>query len=224
MCFARNFRITNLFRKSEFTIHMGAERIEALSDGVFAIVMTLLVLRLGVPHIGNPSASNALLKGLLGMQSKIIAYVVSFMVLGLFWSLHQRQFNFIKRSDGIFIWANIFFLMVISLIPFSTALIGDYPQNRVAIIAYGSNLFAACQILLLQWLYATGRQRLVDPGISETVVRRNKSGLVVVSLAIVAAVLLSVVDARLSLGVFAVTTLVTVLYIMTRRYSIEDDL
>jgi uncharacterized membrane protein len=201
---------------------VGTKRIEALADGVFAIVMTLLVLELAVPHLAEPSTSDALLKELLGLRPKVIVYVLSFTVLGFFWTFHHRQLDLIVRNNGMFLWANIFFLMVVALIPFSTSLIGDYPTNRVAIIVYGSNFFVACQVLLLQWTYAAGRQRLVDPGLPKNTVRRIKIGLVVESLGIVAAVALSIIDTRLSLGVFALITLLSLLYIMTRRYSTGD--
>ncbi len=201
---------------------VGTKRIEALADGVFAIVMTLLVLELAVPHIGDSSASNALLMELIGLQPKIIVHVLSFMVLGFFWTFHHRQLDLITRNDGMFLWTNIFFLMVVSLIPFSTALIGDYPRNRVAVIVYGSNFFVACQILFLQWTYATGRRRLVDPGMSKKIIRKIKVGLVAESLGIVVAVVISVIDTRLSLSIFALMTLTSVLYIMTRKYSTDD--
>ncbi len=101
-------------------------RMEALSDGVFAIVMTLLVIELSVPLISKLKAAEELGGMLTEMWPKFLAFAVSFLVLGILWSIHHFQFHFIKRSNGMFTWINILFLLSVALIPFSTALIGEY--------------------------------------------------------------------------------------------------
>lgn len=203
----------------EFMFVMGTKRIEALSDGVFSIAMTLLVLGLAVPVLEDPFASRELFIKLLEMLPKFIVYTVSFIVLGIFWILHKRQLNFIMKSNGMFLWINIFFLMVASLIPFSTALLGNYPGNRIAVIIYGINFLAGFQFLFLKWTYATSRLRLADPRLPKTIIKKHKIGLLAVSLGIIIAVILSLIDTRLSLIIFAITAVVLVLYIMTRGHS-----
>lgn len=201
---------------------MGTKRIEALSDGVFSIVMTLLVLGLAVPVMKDPLASRELLMKLLEMLPKFIAYIVSFTVLGIFWILHKRQLNFIVKSNGMFLWINIFFLMVVSLIPFSTALLGDYPGNRIAVFMYGINFLVGFQFLFLKWIYATGRLRLADPRLPKTIIKKYKTGLVAVSLGVIIALIICMIDTRLSLILYVIMAVALVVYIMTRGHSIKN--
>jgi uncharacterized membrane protein len=103
-------------------------RIEALTDGVFAIVMTLLVLGIVVPHLSHLEASTELPKRLLDLRPVFLSYASSFIVLGFFWIGHDSQFHHIKRVNRTLLWITIFYLMFIALIPFSTALLGEYPD------------------------------------------------------------------------------------------------
>ena len=103
---------------------LSPNRIEALTDGVFAIVMTLLVLELSVPAIAGGSAEAELTTRLFEMWPKFVSYTVTFVMLGFMWSIHHYQFDRIKSADSVLVWLNIVFLMLISLLPFSTSLLG----------------------------------------------------------------------------------------------------
>lgn len=140
---------------------LGRGRIEALADGVFAIAMTLLVLQFKVPDL-QPEQMDQLSDWLVDLGPKISAYVISFMTCGVFWVAHHVQMNYVYRSDRIFMWMNIVFLMVISAIPFSAALIGEYHESALAIRIYCCNLMLAFMVLYFQKLYAEGPGRLVD--------------------------------------------------------------
>src|SRR5947209_2907092 len=96
-------------------------RVETLADGVFAIVMTLLILDIRAPDVVRDSAD---LQGkLIALLPHIRGYALSFLILGVLWVGHHNQFYYIKRTDRIFLWINIAFLMCVAFIPFSSALL-----------------------------------------------------------------------------------------------------
>ncbi len=151
-------------------------RIEALSDGVFSIAMTLLVLELQVPdaHLSD----SALIEELGKVAPHIGVYALSFLILGIYWVGHHNQFFYIRRANRELLWINILFLGLIAFIPFSTALLGTQvgTDNRVALIVYVTNLIAVSLILYLHWWYGVTRGHLVDaplaPHLMRTVTRR----------------------------------------------------
>jgi len=142
---------------------MTTHRLEALSDGIFAIAMTLLVLNLALPEAGEGLAELQSL--LLGQLDKFLSYAVSFILLAILWVMHHEQFHYIKRTDGRHLWINVFFLMFVALVPFSTSLVGDYSQEAVAEVFFGLNISMVAMLLLCSWLHATDHHRLVDPSL-----------------------------------------------------------
>jgi uncharacterized membrane protein len=149
-------------------------RLEALTDAVFAIVMTLLVLEISIPEIAHPSLQAELPRRLFELWPKLYSYVISFLVLGILWSLHHRSFHSIKRSDNVLVWLNIVFLMFVALIPFSTSLLGNYGTEQLSIVIYTTNVLLALVMRLIIWTYATGKYRLVDSDINPHWVKRDK--------------------------------------------------
>jgi uncharacterized membrane protein len=103
-------------------------RIEALTDGIFAIAMTLMVFDIKLP-VGPQTTPWSLRSELIGLWPRFLAYAISFIMLGVYWVGHHNQYHYIRRTDRGFLWINIFFLMGVSLIPFSTGLLGQYPRN-----------------------------------------------------------------------------------------------
>ena len=132
---------------------MRTNRIEALSDGIFAIVMTLLVLELKVPHLQDNS-NGELLRYLLSLSPVFISYVISFIILGIYWVGHHNQMHFIKKSDRTFLWLNLMFFMFVSLVPFSAALLGEFHTDQISVIIYGLNLSFCGLSLFLIWRHA----------------------------------------------------------------------
>jgi uncharacterized membrane protein len=149
-------------------------RIEALTDGVFAIVMTLLVLEISVPQISSHSADTVgaeLSKRLFDLWPKIFSYGISFVILAIYWRAHHRQFHYIKHADGILIWTNIMFLMAVSFLPFSTSLLGEYIDQQISVFIYGGNSIIIAFFLYIQWRYATNHHRLVDKNLDPNIIR-----------------------------------------------------
>ncbi len=148
-------------------------RIEAFSDGVFAVAITLLVLNIQPPDAHNLTDWD-LLKELAGKWSIYLAFITSFATIGIMWINHHRLFIHIKRSDNTLLLLNLLLLLAIIFIPFPTALMADYinqPGQHVAPLLYsGTFLFMAICFNLL-WHYASYKNRLLDPKINLQEVR-----------------------------------------------------
>jgi len=178
-------------------------RVEALSDGVFAIVMTLLVIDLSVPMTSKPEAASELGAMLLEMWPKFFAFILSFIVLGVFWFSHYGLFRFINRSNSKFAWINIFFLMTVSLIPFSTKLIGEYYiYSKIAVIFYGSNGLLAMLIIYILWWYATNNNRLINNRTKPLRIKRIKVGIIIICSIFLLAIILSFVSPLISIAIY----------------------
>ena len=135
-------------------------RIETLTDGVFAIVMTILVFNFHTP-LKELVAKFGLLHELAALVPNLVGYVITFVILGVLWVGHHNQFFYIRRADRVLLWINIFFMMVVAMLPFSAELLSEYGQDRVSIVIYNINLILAEVFLFLHWWYATRDHHLL---------------------------------------------------------------
>jgi uncharacterized membrane protein len=145
-------------------------RVEAFSDGVFAVAITLLVLNIQVPSI-----KVGFLNGLEHALPNYLSYITSFLVIGLFWANHHYMFKYIKRTDHFLLLLNIIALMCIVLIPYATELLtvfiytGD--RYMVAMVYCGTLLLTSIMYNLL-WYYSSVNYRLVDTDLRSYVFQR----------------------------------------------------
>lgn len=153
---------------------LSTQRIQALTDGVFAIAMTLLVLNLKVPPVTEESAAQVLPKLVLRLWPDFFNYALSFILLATFWIVHHRQFHFIKAINQRLLWINILGLMFIALIPFSTSLIAEHGDVQIAALVFECNLLAIGLIFYVHWSYATGKHHLINPDLSAQRILLNK--------------------------------------------------
>jgi uncharacterized membrane protein len=158
-------------------------RIEAFSDGVFAIAITLLVLEIGVPHVEGEGTT--LFGALVEQWPSYLGYVISFLQIGVIWANHHNRFRFIARSDHLLLFLNILFLMCVAFIPFPTALLAEYLQGAERATAgavYAGTLAVTAVFFTLLWLYAAANYRLVDrnldPALLRVMTRRYVFGMV----------------------------------------------
>ena len=143
-------------------------RVLALSDGVFAIVITLLVLEIHVPEL---SGGESLRDALREVQPSFIAFLISFFVTAIAWAGHRDLFAHIQRTDRTLVWLNLLYLLPLSLLPFGAALISRYDREAVALSLYGIQVLLIAVTRLIVWLYATNRPHLLYEPIS----RRTKT-------------------------------------------------
>jgi uncharacterized membrane protein len=175
-------------------------RIEALTDGIFATVMTVLVLGLKIPDANLPESG--LEAGIVKLSPNILAYAFSFIVLGLYWIGHHNQFHYVKHTDRVFLWVNIVFLLTIGFIPFSTSLLGLYPFSPTAVRVYGANLVATGLALYVVWWYATSQHRLVEKDLDPHIVSLAKNRTIVGPIVSLLGIGFSYLDTRISLVLY----------------------
>jgi uncharacterized membrane protein len=131
------------------------ERLAALSDGLFAIAMTLLVLDLRIPASGAIHNDLDLWRALVTLLPRFIPYFMSFLTLGIFWVGQQTQLNRFARSDRNLAWIHLGFLLAVSLMPFSTALLAEFITFRLALVMYWLNVLLLGVVLFGSWRYAS---------------------------------------------------------------------
>jgi uncharacterized membrane protein len=149
----------------------GPARLEAFSDGVLAIAITLLVLEIKVPHLVAPDDAQEALAALVSLAPKFLGYLLSFFFIAVFWVNHHRFFRLIERVDGRLLWLNILLLLALSFIPFPTAMIGEYPSNPTSLALFAVVLMLAGIAFNLMWRQARA-QRLFHASVAPVTVSR----------------------------------------------------
>jgi uncharacterized membrane protein len=135
-------------------VTLSKSRIEALSDGVVAIAITLLVLELKVPEVMEHHSNEKMLEELLALWPQVLTYIVTFLIAGAFWYLHHLTFHFIRHVDGFLVWTNLMFLMFIALLPFSSGLMSHFFVHPVSQFFYFGNQLAIALLVNIHWQYA----------------------------------------------------------------------
>ena len=115
---------------------MSKNRLEAFSDGVIAIIITIMVLELKVPHVAS-------LEGLVPLIPVLLSYVLSFVYVGIYWNNHHHTLHAVHRVNGRILWANLHLLFWLSLIPFTTAWMGENHFSKWPVAIYGGVLLMA---------------------------------------------------------------------------------
>lgn len=138
------------------------ERVAALSDGIFAVAMTLLVLDLRVPLAGAVHSERDLWQALVALSPRLVIFLMSVMTLGIFWVGQQTQLNHFARSDRNLAWIHIAFLCSVCLVPFSTSVLAEFIRYRVALLAYWFNILLLGITLYWSWNYARRNQLLIE--------------------------------------------------------------
>ena len=153
--------------------HLTKSRLEALSDGIFAFAMTLLVIGLSVPDKASLVLTNAYaLHVLLDLYSGFVHYVLAFLILGAFWLSQHMQFHSVRTPDKIFTWINLVTLMFVALLPFSASFSGAFSGVPVGAMVFESNLLLIGIGLSIQWWYATNDHRLTEPTLKPEYIRK----------------------------------------------------
>jgi uncharacterized membrane protein len=141
------------------------ERLAALSDGIFAVAMTLLVLDLRVPVIDTVHSERDLWRALVALAPQIVMYLMTFLTLGIFWIGQQTLLNHLSRSNRALTWLHLAFLFGVTLMPFSTRLLAEFAAYRTALVGYWFNIVLLGATLYLSWGSAV-RAALVKPDVS----------------------------------------------------------
>ena len=174
-------------------------RLDAISDGIFGVAMTLLVLTLVVPTAVEVRAAGDLGHALLKLIPNVVTYFMSFMTLGIFWVAQETQLSEVKRTDRDYTWIMLTFLLFVTLVPFSTALLAAYYLSWMAVVEYWFNIFllgafntAAVEYAARAGLFAAARRAILLPAI-------RRRALIAQSLYALATAL-SIFDTRISIA------------------------
>jgi uncharacterized membrane protein len=149
----------------------GLDRTLAISDGVFAFAITLLVLDLFVPTLAPGASSIDLWRALTTEYQSFLSYILSFIIAAIWWSAHHRTFERIRNSNATLRWLNIIFLLWIALLPFFTKILNQYSTITLGVVLYAADQAGAGFCLMLIWLYASDKHRLIDKNMNERTIR-----------------------------------------------------
>ncbi len=191
---------------------MNKNRLEAFSDGVFAIVITLLILDIRLPQVEYSELAGALRE----LIPNIVSYVVSFAVIGLYWIGHHYYMRHMQKINGIFIWLNMAYLLAVSFIPFPTTLLGEYPFEKIPVIFYGANLLIVNIISLIMLRYVYKHKELATEGYTIDLLRRFFKLFLKVNIGYVLAVILAFFAPVVSYGLY-ILGLIFGIYLYARR-------
>jgi uncharacterized membrane protein len=195
--------------RASFERKTDPSRVLALTDGVFAIIITLLVLEIHVPQLTQGKSLNQALREL---RPSLVAFVISFILAGMYWVVHRDLFALIRRTDRGLVWLNLLHLLPLCLLPFGAGLVGRYDQEPAALRIYGLILEAIALTRVVIWLYATNRPQLLWQRLD---VRQRRAGLgvtVIPGLVYLLAILLAGFAPGVSLVIYGG---VPVLYFLT---------
>jgi uncharacterized membrane protein len=148
------------------------EYVISFSDALFAFAITLMALTIEIPNFPD-NITESEMTGKLGelIIPNIKHYIISFLVVGMYWIAYHRTFEYIKRIDITLIWLNLIFLFFISLVAYFTGLLATYDTYRIVVISFASVLSAAGFTLCIIWWYATHNRKLVDKYLDSLLVR-----------------------------------------------------
>ncbi len=149
----------------------GTNRLLALTDGVFAIAATLLVIDLVVPELSTNATSMDLWNALTGQYQTFLAYLLSFFILGVWWTAHHRHYRYIKKTNSTLLWLNLFLLLWIGLLPFFTKILSQYGPMQTAMALYALDQGVAGLLVTVTWYYASHNHRLIDPELPAETIR-----------------------------------------------------
>ncbi|WP_118972957.1 TMEM175 family protein [Taibaiella koreensis] len=173
-------------------------RLVAISDAVFGVAMTLLVLEIKVPEVKGSEKDLALT--FLALMPKFLVYFLSFLTAGIFWMGHSAQYKFIEKSDRNLNWINLLFLLFVSILPFTTAFLGDYIHYKLSIGIYWLNIFLLGLMLYVNWRYAE-RHNFIEAEDKVAISRAIKKRIAVAQMLYLSGTLLCLVHPYLGIAV-----------------------
>ena len=190
-------------------------RLETLVDGVFAIAMTILVLELRAPDTLGPGG---LARGLVDVWSRFATFVISFIVLGVYWFAHHQIFHFVLRVNRTLVWLNILFLLGIALVPFAASVMGAYTNDPIALSLYGAVLGLLAALGYLIWWYLTGDRGLIEPGLDSELVHKVRVWLAIGPVITPVAIAISFVNTTVALLIYLVLPVFFIFFNPVSRY------
>jgi len=174
-------------------------RLDAISDGIFGVAMTILVLTLVVPTAMEVRDAGDLWHALLKLVPNVVTYFMSFLTLGIFWVAQQTQLSEVERTDRDYTWIMLTFLLFVTFVPFSTALLAAYYQSWMAVVEYWFNIFLLGAINTVAVEYAA-RSGLVSAARRAMLLPAIRRRALIAQALYASATALSIFDTRISIA------------------------
>lgn len=169
------------------------DRLVFLSDGVFAIAITLLVLEIALPPLTGSfqTVEREFPEALWGVWPQVLTYALTFLIVGVYWMSHQRLFVYLARADSVLAWLNVFFLMSVAFLPIPSKILGEYGALGAAVRFYALSLMVPGLWIIVIWWYATAHHRLVEKDLDPAIIRHRLERSLIAPLVFVLAIGLS---------------------------------
>ncbi len=174
-------------------------RIIAISDGVFSVALTLLVLEIRVPLLSSIHTEAELIQVFFALKEKFLVYFLAFMTTGIFWLGHASQYQHIIKGDRNLSWINLLFLLFVTMLPFTTAFLSDYTRFRFPIFIYWFNIFMLGAMLYINWSYAK-KKKLINEATKGLVDKPLRNRILIAQSLYFFGALLSFIHPLLSIG------------------------
>lgn len=192
-------------------------RLETLADGIFAISMTLLVLSITVPSQSGVITPNIIIDYVLTtLIPQIFIYIISFTLLAVFWMIHHI-FYLIKSTNITILWINIFWLMSIAIVPFSTSMIGKYGQFQLSHLIFDVNMLIIGILSYINWYYATKHGMIEEKVIPYS--DKIKTTFLALPILSILAILISFITPMLSILSFIIIPAIFTLYSVSKKHK-----
>jgi TMEM175 potassium channel family protein len=176
------------------------DRLLFLSDGVFAIAITLLVLEIALPHVsGSDQTEERAFPGALwAVWPQVLTYALTFLIVGVYWMSHQRMFEYLVRADSVLAWLNVFFLMSVAFLPIPSKILGEYGALGAAVRFYALCLMVPGLLIIVLWWYATADHRLVVKDLDAGIIRHRLERYFIAPMVFVLAIGLSYINPHIA--------------------------
>ncbi len=213
-----------MFEQDESSRRQGysLDRTLAISDGVFAFAVTLLVLDLVVPALSPGASSTDLWQALSKDYLSFLNYILSFLIAGVWWNAHHRVFERMRSSNSALRWLNLFFLLWIALLPFSTKILDQYSTLQLGVVLYAADQAAAGLSLTLMWLYASRNRGLIDKNLDKRTFRFTTVRIVIAPIVFLVSIGFSFIGPNFAIySWYAILPVVAIAYRLTGNYEWE---
>ncbi len=198
-------------------------RIEQFSDGVFAIVITLLALTLQVPKIEDDKNIFDILNALYGLLPNFMSFVMSFFFVAVFWFAHHQFFHTLKYSTRTLLWLNNLFLFFITFNPFPTALLGEYTNNPAAVMFFGLvYMITSLSFAVLRW-YGWVKSDITSEDFAPETIKSAMLRSFLPPIVYAVGIVVAIFETKIAIAIFFVTPIILILPMRLKFYSPKKE-
>lgn len=204
------------------TFYIEPGRIQDWTDGIFAFSMTLLIVSVTIPDSSGKASEETLRLILSGMVPTFLTFIMSFVLIAIFWMVHHKQFQSIKRSNDTLLWINVALMLLIVFMPFTTDLVDDYSYLKISNFVFNLNMFLIGVMFYLQYTYSASHG-LFDERISQDHINHYKRQNSVIAIISLVALVVGLFFPNYSTFVYLLIPFLLVYIMKTRKLSHQSN-